>query len=316
MCPFPLSGRIRRPRRNAARRTAWEGRPGTAATSPPRCELEARAVRGDRGPDARHRRRRFSFTPSLGVFSGVIGANGDILVPEDRLRSVMANAAVGKTTLEHELDRLLGTPWDNELEPFRRGRTAPRPLAARRRLSPVRPHPAAGACPPATSAPRPPSRRRTAPASGRPGLWTVQQLDGPAAGGPTPGRPGSRMGLARMAGRRMSRMARCGLGHRYARGRPGERKARRAVLARGSEGALERDRDVVAAEAERVVQRRGGPVGDLARLVPDDVQVGLVVEVLQVGDEGDEASFSARTVKTDSSAPAPPSRCRSSTWWR
>jgi hypothetical protein len=32
----------------------------------------------------------------------------------------MANAANGKTSLEHELERLLGTPWDNELEPFRR----------------------------------------------------------------------------------------------------------------------------------------------------------------------------------------------------
>jgi hypothetical protein len=63
---------------------------------------------------------RYSFTPSLGVFTGVIGACGDIMVPEDRLRTVMANAAVGKSALEGELDRLLGTPWDNELEPFRR----------------------------------------------------------------------------------------------------------------------------------------------------------------------------------------------------
>ncbi|RAY10961.1 DUF3145 domain-containing protein [Actinomadura craniellae] len=63
---------------------------------------------------------RYSFTPSLGVFTGVTGANGDILVPEDRLRTAMANAAVGKFTIESELERLLGTPWDNELEPFRR----------------------------------------------------------------------------------------------------------------------------------------------------------------------------------------------------
>ena len=63
---------------------------------------------------------RYSFTPSLGVFCGVIGANGDIMIPEDRLRAVMANAAVGKANLESELERLLGTPWDNELEPFRR----------------------------------------------------------------------------------------------------------------------------------------------------------------------------------------------------
>jgi hypothetical protein len=32
----------------------------------------------------------------------------------------MANAMAGKATFEHEVDRLLGKPWDDELEPFRR----------------------------------------------------------------------------------------------------------------------------------------------------------------------------------------------------
>ncbi|MBG6091262.1 hypothetical protein IW256_005375 [Actinomadura viridis] len=99
----------------------WEGKPGTAAgiTSALRnwkllrFEVTEDATAGCDGI-------RYSFTPSLGVFTGVIGASGDIMVPEDRLRAAMANAAVGKATLEHELDRLLGTPWDNELEPFRR----------------------------------------------------------------------------------------------------------------------------------------------------------------------------------------------------
>jgi hypothetical protein len=99
----------------------WEGKPGTAAgiTSALRnwkllrFEVTEDATTGCDGV-------RYSFTPSLGVFTGVIGASGDIMIPEDRLRTVMANAAVGKTTLENELDRLLGTPWDNELEPFRR----------------------------------------------------------------------------------------------------------------------------------------------------------------------------------------------------
>jgi hypothetical protein len=63
---------------------------------------------------------RYSFTPSLGVFTAVIGASGDIMIPEDRLRHVMAGAAAGRSTLEHELERLMGTPWDQELEPFRR----------------------------------------------------------------------------------------------------------------------------------------------------------------------------------------------------
>ena len=49
------------------------------------------------------------------------GANGDIMVSEDRLRSVLLLASGGgSASLEDELDRLLGTAWDNELEPFRR----------------------------------------------------------------------------------------------------------------------------------------------------------------------------------------------------
>jgi hypothetical protein len=100
---------------------SWEGRPGTAAgiTSALRSwtlirfEVTEDATPGCDGV-------RYSSTPSLGVFTAVIGANGDILVPEDRLRTVMAGAAAGTTTLEQELHRLLGRPWDDELEPFRR----------------------------------------------------------------------------------------------------------------------------------------------------------------------------------------------------
>mgnify|MGYP001946447853 FL=1 len=99
----------------------WEGRPGTAAAITSalrnwkmlRFEATEDASPGCDGV-------RFSVTPSLGVFSGVIGANGDVMVPEDRLRAALANVAMGKSTLEYEMDRLLGTPWDNELEPFRR----------------------------------------------------------------------------------------------------------------------------------------------------------------------------------------------------
>jgi hypothetical protein len=78
---------------------------------------------------------RYCYTPELGTFTAVTGANGDILVPEDRLRAVinLASASVGSqggrppgsqhshgTVLEDALGRLLGTAWDNELEPFRR----------------------------------------------------------------------------------------------------------------------------------------------------------------------------------------------------
>ncbi|MGH3153921.1 MAG: DUF3145 family protein, partial [Streptosporangiaceae bacterium] len=61
------------------------------------------------------------YTPELGTFTAVTAANGDIMVPENRLRAVMTLARrTGAPSLEDELGLLLGTAWDNELEPFRR----------------------------------------------------------------------------------------------------------------------------------------------------------------------------------------------------
>ena len=72
---------------------------------------------------------RYSYTPDLGIFSAVTMANGDILIPESRLRAVLALAAATPvmagslpdrgSSLEDEIARLLGQPWDDELEPFR-----------------------------------------------------------------------------------------------------------------------------------------------------------------------------------------------------
>jgi hypothetical protein len=94
---------------------------------------------------------RYSHTPSLGTFSAVTSANGDILVPEGRLRAALTLAAASGPaagrlrdagpesaggldtlhdlhsprhpalggSLEAELALLLGQPWDDELEPFR-----------------------------------------------------------------------------------------------------------------------------------------------------------------------------------------------------
>jgi len=131
----------------------WQGRPGCAAAMTSalagwnllRFEVTEEA---SPGCDA----VRYSCTPSLGTFSAVTSASGDILVPEGRLRAAMTLAAsappggAGRTaapgaesggdigvlremhgprhpalggSLEAELALLLGQPWDDELEPFR-----------------------------------------------------------------------------------------------------------------------------------------------------------------------------------------------------
>jgi hypothetical protein len=63
---------------------------------------------------------RYCYTPNLGLFSATTGANGDILIPENKLRAALALGANGTAILEKEVERLLGTAWDNELETFRR----------------------------------------------------------------------------------------------------------------------------------------------------------------------------------------------------
>ncbi len=62
---------------------------------------------------------RYSYTPTLGVFHGITGIHGDIMIPEDRLKAAVVKAALGDTSLLGEVDKLLGKPWDDELETFR-----------------------------------------------------------------------------------------------------------------------------------------------------------------------------------------------------
>lgn len=127
----------------------WQGRPGASAAitsalagwNMVRFEVTEDA---SQGCDA----VRYSHTPSLGTFAAVMGANGDVMIPEGRLRAAMALAASARAvpgshgvpdeelgnlrdrhgprhpalggSLEAELSLLLGQPWDDELEPFRR----------------------------------------------------------------------------------------------------------------------------------------------------------------------------------------------------
>ena len=96
----------------------WRGRSGTAGRL-------AAALRGwsvlryevteDASPG--HDGERYSVTPQLGVFRATTSANGDVLVGEDRLRRLLAEAQGPQLALG--LDALLGSAWDDELEPYR-----------------------------------------------------------------------------------------------------------------------------------------------------------------------------------------------------
>ncbi len=99
---------------------SWLGNAGTAASI-------ASALRGwkhlrfeiTEEPTPSTEGARYSYTPELGVFHAVTGVHGDVMIPEDRLKAAVVRAALGEATLEIEIDRLLGKPWDDELETFR-----------------------------------------------------------------------------------------------------------------------------------------------------------------------------------------------------
>jgi Protein of unknown function (DUF3145) len=99
---------------------SWVGPTGTAASLASalkgwqrlRFEVTEEATSAGEG-------ERYSYTPSLGIFHAITGLHGDILVPEDRIRHAMVSAGHGGRDLRSALDELLGTAWDEELEPFR-----------------------------------------------------------------------------------------------------------------------------------------------------------------------------------------------------
>lgn len=61
---------------------------------------------------------RWCHTPQLGLWSGPMSANGDVMVNEMRLRALMES---GVDALAVELDSVLGTAWDEALEAYRDG---------------------------------------------------------------------------------------------------------------------------------------------------------------------------------------------------
>ena len=109
----------------------WEGGVGSASRlvsalrnwPQMRFEVTEDAAPGGEG-------ERYSSTPALGVFRATIGPHGDVQVGEERLRAALERAAeaarVGyredadpDANLAEDISRLLGQPWDDELEPFR-----------------------------------------------------------------------------------------------------------------------------------------------------------------------------------------------------
>src|SRR6202451_2273447 len=102
---------------------AWHTRPGTAgaiATELAGWKRLRFEITEDSSPGCDG--VRHCYTPDLGTFTAVTAANGDIMVPEHRLRAATTLALqAGLASLEDEVARLLGTAWDNELEALRRG---------------------------------------------------------------------------------------------------------------------------------------------------------------------------------------------------
>lgn len=95
---------------------SWSGQAGSGAAV-------ASALRGfphlrfevtEDGPDGLG--ERFCFTPALGMYRAPTGPNGDLLIPEQRLRAALD---AGGADVAVAVRRLLGGPWDDELEPFR-----------------------------------------------------------------------------------------------------------------------------------------------------------------------------------------------------
>lgn len=113
---------IPQPAEAGARRAefSWGGSAGTGAIlASALAQIGKLRFEVTEEPSAGSDGQRYCFTPSLGAFTAVVGIHGDILVPEDRLRHAVANDALGGEPIQHALERLLGVPWDEELDVFR-----------------------------------------------------------------------------------------------------------------------------------------------------------------------------------------------------
>lgn len=61
---------------------------------------------------------RLAHLPGRGFHRAMIGANGDVVVGEERLRGLLSRCRTAED-FSHALRELVGTTWDAELEPYR-----------------------------------------------------------------------------------------------------------------------------------------------------------------------------------------------------
>jgi len=99
----------------------WRGAPATAGRLATRLRrLGHITFEVVEGPSPGCDAERYSYTPDLGLHRVGIAANGDGVIGESALRALLERGE-GRDTLARGLHRLLGTDWDDVLEPLRRG---------------------------------------------------------------------------------------------------------------------------------------------------------------------------------------------------
>lgn len=99
----------------------WQARRGTAGRLASRLRgLGTVCFDVVEGPSPGCDSERYSYDPALGLFRAGIAADGSIVVREEALRALLDQEAAG-TDLAAEVRGLLGTAWDDALEPLRQG---------------------------------------------------------------------------------------------------------------------------------------------------------------------------------------------------
>jgi len=63
---------------------------------------------------------RYCLSPNLGIFRADMNSLGETVINESRLKAALQRCRIEEEPFEVELAFLLGTPWDEDLEPFRK----------------------------------------------------------------------------------------------------------------------------------------------------------------------------------------------------